>query len=215
MNRPLTRRRRENTEECLDKLQQIRDNLAQATALVGNLVKREQKKRDIMVRSGAQRPGPWALAWPCARPCLLRGAHPCSWLLPGPACCRRWLLLSRAITRPPARPPAQLAELEMLRLQLRLMGEPKSTHEALEAQTIQDFKTKLKSKADSDSKPKVHVRYDMPDGVILPQEVRGERARRSQRRLPAAPPACSARRLHTRHALQPQRAWHSAARPSP
>lgn len=49
VNRPLTRRRRENTDECLEKLQLIRDNLSQSSSLVAHLVKREQKKRDIMV----------------------------------------------------------------------------------------------------------------------------------------------------------------------
>jgi hypothetical protein len=77
----------------------------------------------------------------------------------------------------------------MLKLQLRLRSEPKSSHEALEAQTIQDFKTKLKSKADTDSKPKQHIRYDMPDGVILPAEAGTIKlAKKRKRELLEIPP---------------------------
>jgi hypothetical protein len=64
VNRPLTRRRRENTDECLEKLQLIRDNLSQSSSLVAHLVKREQKKRDIMV----------GYCWGCCWGCCLTAA---------------------------------------------------------------------------------------------------------------------------------------------
>ena len=47
LNRPQTRRRRDNTEECLDKLRQLRENLGAAAAVAEQVVRRERRKRDI------------------------------------------------------------------------------------------------------------------------------------------------------------------------
>lgn len=49
MNRPQTRRRRENTQDCLDKLRQIRESMLKALELTELLVFREARKRDIQV----------------------------------------------------------------------------------------------------------------------------------------------------------------------
>ena len=49
LNRPQTRRRRENSLECLDKMRTLRDNLLRALELAELLTFRERKKRDILV----------------------------------------------------------------------------------------------------------------------------------------------------------------------
>jgi len=48
-NRPLTRRRRENSQECQEKLRVLRDNILRALELSELLMIREQKKHDIML----------------------------------------------------------------------------------------------------------------------------------------------------------------------
>ena len=48
LNRPQTRRRRENNEDSLDKLRMIRGNLMTALDIFETLVKRERKKRDMV-----------------------------------------------------------------------------------------------------------------------------------------------------------------------
>lgn len=50
MNRPQTRRRRENNADSLDKLYMIRENVVKALDIFECLVKRERKKRDLVVR---------------------------------------------------------------------------------------------------------------------------------------------------------------------
>ena len=47
VNRPQTRRRRDNPEECLDKLRQMQDNVRAALAIVTEIVRRERRKRDL------------------------------------------------------------------------------------------------------------------------------------------------------------------------
>ena len=49
VNRPQTRRRRDNTEECLEKLRTIKENLANAKGIVDEIVRRERRKRDLFV----------------------------------------------------------------------------------------------------------------------------------------------------------------------
>eukprot|EP00884_Botryococcus_braunii_P014681 jgi/Botrbrau1/23213/Bobra.0041s0057.1 len=49
IHRPQTRRRRENNEDSLDKLRQIQQNLAAAKDLLKEIVKREQRKTQIVV----------------------------------------------------------------------------------------------------------------------------------------------------------------------
>ncbi|WIA18855.1 hypothetical protein OEZ85_003533 [Tetradesmus obliquus] len=46
-NRPQTRRRRDNSDELLDKLRQLRDNLVGAKAVLEEVVRRERRKRDL------------------------------------------------------------------------------------------------------------------------------------------------------------------------
>lgn len=48
VNRPQTRRRRDNPEECLDKLRQMHDNIRAALAVVCEIIRRERRKRDLM-----------------------------------------------------------------------------------------------------------------------------------------------------------------------
>lgn len=48
-NRPQTRRRRDNTDELIDKLRQLRDNLAGAKQILEEVVRRERRKRDLAV----------------------------------------------------------------------------------------------------------------------------------------------------------------------
>lgn len=50
VHRPQTRRRRENNEDSLDKLRMVRENVLKALDLFEMLVKRERKKRDLLVR---------------------------------------------------------------------------------------------------------------------------------------------------------------------
>ena len=49
INRPQTRRRRENNEESLEKMQTIKQNLNKAMELLEYLVRRERRKRDLVV----------------------------------------------------------------------------------------------------------------------------------------------------------------------
>lgn len=51
IHRPQTRRRRENNEDSLDKMQQMRKNIRKAVDLMEHLVRREQKKLNIAVRA--------------------------------------------------------------------------------------------------------------------------------------------------------------------
>jgi len=74
VNRPQTRRRRENTEECLDKLRLIYDNIQQAQQLIKFVLKRERKKQaraDAAWREGLPPAAPPAAA-PPACPCRRR-----------------------------------------------------------------------------------------------------------------------------------------------
>ena len=50
IHRPQTRRRKENNEEAMDKMRAIQGNLTKARELVEQLLRRERKKRDIVVR---------------------------------------------------------------------------------------------------------------------------------------------------------------------
>lgn len=47
INRPQTRRRRDNSEELLDKLRLLKDNLVSARAIMDEVVRRERRKRDL------------------------------------------------------------------------------------------------------------------------------------------------------------------------
>jgi len=49
VNRPLTRRRRENSVDCLEKLRTLHENVLHAMELTELMVIRERKKRDIYV----------------------------------------------------------------------------------------------------------------------------------------------------------------------
>ena len=49
MHRPQTRRRRENNEDSLDKMQQMRKNIRKAVEIMEHLVRREHKKLHIAV----------------------------------------------------------------------------------------------------------------------------------------------------------------------
>jgi hypothetical protein len=48
-NRPITRRRRENSAECLEKLRAVRENLLRALQLAELVTLRERKKSDMYV----------------------------------------------------------------------------------------------------------------------------------------------------------------------
>lgn len=50
IHRPQTRRRKENNEEAMEKMRMIQSNLNKARDLVEALLRRERKKRDIVVR---------------------------------------------------------------------------------------------------------------------------------------------------------------------
>jgi hypothetical protein len=50
INRPQTRRRRDNSDELLDKMRQLKDNLMAARAIMDEVVRRERRKRDLAVR---------------------------------------------------------------------------------------------------------------------------------------------------------------------
>lgn len=61
VNRPQTRRRRDNPEECIEKLRQMQENIRAALAIVCEIIRRERRKRDLMhteVRAG-ERTGVW------------------------------------------------------------------------------------------------------------------------------------------------------------
>jgi hypothetical protein len=62
VNRPQTRRRRENTEDCYDKLKQMKDNLTAVRSIVDEIVRRERRKRDLMVRGCV---GGWGCVFVC------------------------------------------------------------------------------------------------------------------------------------------------------
>lgn len=49
INRPQTRRRRDNSEELLDKMRLLKDNLAAARGIMDEVVRRERRKRDLAV----------------------------------------------------------------------------------------------------------------------------------------------------------------------
>lgn len=51
IHRPQTRRRKENNEEAMEKMRLIQTNLSKARELVEQLLRRERKKRDIVVRA--------------------------------------------------------------------------------------------------------------------------------------------------------------------
>ena len=51
IHRPQTRRRRENNADSLEKLRMIRENVLKALDIFECLVKRERKKRDLLVVS--------------------------------------------------------------------------------------------------------------------------------------------------------------------
>lgn len=53
VNRPQTRRRRENTADCQEKLRLMRDHLIKAMEIVELLHYREAKKRDVHVSGRA------------------------------------------------------------------------------------------------------------------------------------------------------------------
>jgi enhancer of polycomb-like protein len=50
VNRPQTRRRRDNSDELMEKLRQMRDNLMGAKQILEEVVRRERRKRDLAVR---------------------------------------------------------------------------------------------------------------------------------------------------------------------
>lgn len=54
VHRPQTRRRRENNEDSLEKMQAMRRNIRKAVEIMEHLVRREQKKLNIAVRSHAR-----------------------------------------------------------------------------------------------------------------------------------------------------------------
>ena len=54
MHRPQTRRRRENNEDSLEKMQAMRRNIRKAVEIMEHLVRREQKKLNIAVRCHAR-----------------------------------------------------------------------------------------------------------------------------------------------------------------
>ena len=56
IHRPQTRRRKENNEEAMDKMRAIQGNLTKARELVEQLLRRERKKRDIVVRAAPSVP---------------------------------------------------------------------------------------------------------------------------------------------------------------
>lgn len=56
IHRPQTRRRKENNEEAMDKMRAIQGNLTKARELVEQLLRRERKKRDIVVRAATGPP---------------------------------------------------------------------------------------------------------------------------------------------------------------
>ena len=68
---PQTRRRRENTVGCLDKLRTIRDNLMGAMEVAEMLVLREKKKREMLV-SGGHLGGTARCKWGIHRVTVLR-----------------------------------------------------------------------------------------------------------------------------------------------
>eukprot|EP00879_Flechtneria_rotunda_P016785 GHRR01017568.1.p1 GENE.GHRR01017568.1~~GHRR01017568.1.p1 ORF type:complete len:620 (+),score=238.42 GHRR01017568.1:338-2197(+) len=47
VNRPQTRRRRDNSDELMEKLRQLRDNLSASKQIMEELVRRERRKRDL------------------------------------------------------------------------------------------------------------------------------------------------------------------------
>lgn len=49
MHRPQTRRRKENSLDCLEKMKQLRDNILAALEMTEMVVFRESRKRDIHV----------------------------------------------------------------------------------------------------------------------------------------------------------------------
>lgn len=49
VNRPQTRRRRDNSDELMEKLRQLRDNLQGAKQILEEVVRRERRKRDLAV----------------------------------------------------------------------------------------------------------------------------------------------------------------------
>lgn len=51
MNRPQTRRRRDNSDELMDKMRLLQANLAAARQIMEEVVRRERRKRDLAVRS--------------------------------------------------------------------------------------------------------------------------------------------------------------------
>lgn len=50
INRPQTRRRRENNEDSVEKMQAIRRNLKKAWELLEYVTRREERKRSLVVR---------------------------------------------------------------------------------------------------------------------------------------------------------------------
>lgn len=54
INRPQTRRRRDNSDELLDKMRVLKDNLVSARGIMDEVVRRERRKRDLAVSTRPQ-----------------------------------------------------------------------------------------------------------------------------------------------------------------
>lgn len=65
LHRPQTRRRRENNEDSLEKMKMIQANVHKGLDLFEMLVKRERKKRDLVVSAGERG---WGWEGVCTRP---------------------------------------------------------------------------------------------------------------------------------------------------
>ena len=122
VHRPQTRRRRENNEDSLDKMQQMRKNIRKAVEIMEHLVRREHKKLHIAVSplsfqkalfSGLPH-RPSCSAWHHQH---LNAAECMSFVLQVMVCLK-----------------LQYVETDLQKLQMELKTEPRQAHEAMEAE---------------------------------------------------------------------------------
>ncbi len=102
VNRPQTRRRRDNPEECVDKLRQMGDNIRGALGIVCEIIRRERRKRDLMHTEVCVGGGVFCVMCVCVF-----------------GVCRGGLPTTSKPTAQPATPQKQQVELQRIRVRQR------------------------------------------------------------------------------------------------
>lgn len=135
MNRPQTRRRRENSAECLDKMRTMRENIYKALEMAELALFREKRKREMYVSNHlactrvccVQLPDGGGLS--ILKECLVAARVAAAYVL-----C--WVLLLATNSCLMLCAAAQSAEVEMQRYQLKMHHQPRQFHESIEKEAV-------------------------------------------------------------------------------